>query len=51
MFEESDFIESFRMLKDCYDIYVKHSGHNDDSERVSALVCFLHRKIEQQLAK
>lgn len=42
------FKEAFADLKLCYLVYQNIS--HEDSERVAALLCFLHRKIEQQVA-
>jgi tetratricopeptide (TPR) repeat protein len=49
LLEQGKYVDSFRMLKQCYAIYVKQTGHNQDYERVATLLCFLHRKIEQHL--
>lgn len=47
LMEEHKFLEAFPYLKECYHIYAKVSvTEGEDSERVAALLCFLHRKIE-----
>jgi hypothetical protein len=42
--EEEMFKEAFADLKLCYLVY--QNASHEDSERVAALLCFLHRKIE-----
>lgn len=46
--EEGRWVESFHSLKKCYHVYIKHR-QEACSERVAALLCFLHRKIELQV--
>lgn len=46
--EQSRFVESFKQFTECYRIYTQYDL-KEEMERIAALMCFLHRKIEQGL--
>lgn len=48
--EDSQFVESFSALKESYDIFSRLANCDEDTERISSLLCFLHRKIEHKLS-
>ena len=48
--EESSFVESFANLNESYEIFSSLANCEEDIERIQALLCFLHRKIEHKIS-
>jgi tetratricopeptide (TPR) repeat protein len=52
LLEQEEFVKAFEPLKEAYCVYAKEEGERSISSlRVSHVLCFLHRKIEQHIHK